>query len=248
MKIFTECAVAIFSRSGLFTKKSVRRCCCRLKSIHVQYEPTKRWNLSRRTPTSVCEVQPLTTQEWEERWESGAVVLVLVLRKHSCTSLHVAKILHVQTRYIHLIRRACYRAFYFCCHSQLNQYNLLYHQAIIAKNAKHAQHRWKVFALYWKSTRESARNAQDSGNWLDFILIHTWKMALDRGHIFFNILHYLIPFIQESHWPPSHTSTFCTSFTSETINKNNSALCPNFSSVLAIKMFLLSCIALRDDV
>ena len=34
-------------------------------------------------------------------WGGGA--------KHSCTSLHVAKILHVQTRYIHLIRRACYR-------------------------------------------------------------------------------------------------------------------------------------------
>ena len=152
------------------------------------YTATKGWNLSRRTPTSICEVQPLTTQEWGERWEIGAIVLVL--GKHSCTSLHVAKILHVQTRYIHLIRRACYRAFYFCCHSQLNQYNLLYHQAIIAEYLGHAQHCWKVFALYWKSTRESARNAQDSGNWLDFILIHTWKMALDRAlHIFLNLLH-----------------------------------------------------------
>ena len=124
-----------------------------------------------------------------------------------------------QDIFIWYVGHAVGSAFYFCCHSQLNQYNLLYHQAINAEYLGHAQHCWKVFALYWKSTRESARNAQDSGNWLDFILIHTWKMALDRGHIFFNILHYLIPFIQESHWPPSHTSTFCTSFTSETINK-----------------------------
>ena len=145
-----------------------------------------------------------------------------------------------QDIFIWYVLHAIDSAFYFCYHS---------HQAIIAEYLRYAQHCWKVFALYWKSTRESARNAQDSGNWLDFILIHTWKMALDRAmHIFLNLLHYLIPLIQESHWPPSHTSTFCTSFTSETINKNNSALCPNFSSVLAIKMFLLSCIALRDDV
>ena len=61
-------------------------------------------------------------------------------------------------------------------------------------------------------------------------------MALDRGGggdaYFLNILHYLIPL----------------TFTSETINKNNSVLCPNFSFVLAIKMLVLSCIALRDSV
>ena len=153
---------------------------------------TKRWNLSRRTPTSVCEVQPLTTQEWEERWESGAIE-----NTHAQACMSPRFCTFRQDIFIWYVGHASIdSAFYFCCHSQLNQYNLLYHQAIIAEYLGHAQHCWKVFALYWKSTRESARNAQDSGNWLDFILIHTWKMAVDRGHIFLNILHYLIPFIQ----------------------------------------------------
>ena len=146
---------------------------------------TKRWNLSRRTPTSVCEVQPLTTQEWEERWESGAVE-----NTHAQACMSPRFCTFRQDIFIWYVEHAIDSAFYFCCHSQLNQYNLLYHQAIIAEYLGHAQHCWKVFALYWKSTRESARNAQDSGNWLDFILIHTWKMALDRGggHIFFEYI------------------------------------------------------------
>ena len=146
----------------------------------MQYARTKRWNLFRRTPTSVCEVQPLTTQEWEERWESGAVE-----NTHAQACMSPRFCTFRQDIFIWYVGHALDSAFYFCCHSQLNQYNLLYHQAIIAEYLGHAQHCWKVFALYWKSTRESARNAQDSGNWLDFILIHTWKMALDRGHIFF---------------------------------------------------------------
>ena len=165
--------MAIFSKSGLFTKRDIRRFWCRMKSIHVHYAPTKRWNLSRRTPTSVCEVQPLTTQEWEERWESGAVE-----NTHAQACMSPRFCTFRQDVFIWYVGQAR-DASYLCCHySQLLSIQPFVSPSNHCKVCKACS---TVFALYWKSTRESAINAQDSGDWLDFILIHTWKMALDRG-------------------------------------------------------------------